>query len=65
MKIMFPKFDKVGMPLLGVAAAALFVLEAKRQLRRRTRPKSERLVENGSVAAAALPALRLDRKSVV
>ncbi|ARS36907.1 sterol desaturase family protein [Pontibacter actiniarum] len=59
MKIMFPKFDKVGMPLLGVAAAALFVLEAKRQLRRRTRPKSERLVENGSVAAAALPALRL------
>ncbi|GAB3541615.1 sterol desaturase family protein [Pontibacter brevis] len=59
MKIMFPKFDRIGMPLLGVAAAALFVLEAKRQLRTRTRPKFERLLENGSVAAAALPALRL------
>ncbi|WP_161889419.1 sterol desaturase family protein [Pontibacter russatus] len=59
MKIIFPKFDNIGMPLLGMAAAALFVLEAKRQLRRRTRPKMERLLENGSVAAAALPALRL------
>ena len=59
MKIIFPKFDNIGMPLLGAAAAALFVLEAKRQLRRRTRPKMERLLENGSVAAAALPALRL------
>jgi sterol desaturase/sphingolipid hydroxylase (fatty acid hydroxylase superfamily) len=59
MRILFPKFDKVGMPLLGVAAAALFVLEAKRQLRRRTRPMPERLLENSSVAAAALPALRL------
>ncbi|WP_439880661.1 sterol desaturase family protein [Pontibacter sp. MBLB2868] len=58
MRFLFPKFDKVGMPLLGVAAAALFVLEAKRQLRPRTRPLAERLVENGSVAAAALPALR-------
>ena len=56
---MFPKFDKVGMPLLGIAAAILFVAESKRQLRRRTRPKIERLLENGSVAAAALPALRL------
>lgn len=56
---MFPKFDKVGMPLLGIAAAVLFVLEAKRQLRKRTRPKVERLLENASVAAAALPALRL------
>ena len=56
---MFPKFDKVGMPLLGVAAAVLFVAEARRQLRRRTRPKVKRLLENGSVAAAALPALRL------
>lgn len=59
MKLFFPKFDKIGMPLLGVAAVALFVLEAKRKLRRRTRPKAERLVENGSVAAAALPALRV------
>lgn len=59
MKIIFPKFDKVGMPLLGIAAAVLFVLEAKRQLRQRTRLKAERLLENASVAAAALPALRL------
>ncbi|MHA6249491.1 sterol desaturase family protein [Pontibacter sp. CAU 1760] len=59
MKIIFPKFDLVGMPLLGVLASALFVIEAKRQLRKRTRPKVERLIENGGVAAAALPALRL------
>jgi sterol desaturase/sphingolipid hydroxylase (fatty acid hydroxylase superfamily) len=59
MKFIFPKFDKVGMPLLGVAAAALFVLEARRQLRRRTQPKTERLLRNASVAATALPALRL------
>ncbi|AKD05543.1 sterol desaturase family protein [Pontibacter korlensis] len=59
MKVFFPKFDKVGVPLLGVAAAALLILEAKRQLRRRTRPKVERLLENGSLAATALPALRL------
>ena len=59
MKIIFPKFDKVGMPLLGIAAAALFIAEANRQLRRRTRPQMERLLENGSVAAVALPALRL------
>lgn len=59
MKIRFPYFDYVGMPLLGAAAAALFVLESKRQLRKRTRPKIERLKENASVAAVALPALRL------
>lgn len=59
MKIILPKFDSIGMPLLGVAAVALFVLEAKRQLRRRTRPKIDRLLENASVAAVALPALRL------
>ena len=47
------------MPLLGIAAAALFVLESRQRLRKRTRPKLERLLENGSVAAAALPALRL------
>lgn len=59
MKIRFPYFDYIGMPLLGIAATALFVAEAKRQLRKRTRPKSERLKENASVAALALPALRL------
>ncbi|GHA65715.1 sterol desaturase family protein [Pontibacter akesuensis] len=59
MKILFPKFDKIGMPLLGVAASVLFVLEAKRQLRRRTRPKTKRLIQNASVAVTALPALRL------
>lgn len=58
-KVLFPKFDKLGVPLLGVAVAALFVLEAKWQLRRRTRPKIERLMRNGSVAAIAVPALRL------
>ncbi|RIJ37510.1 sterol desaturase family protein [Pontibacter oryzae] len=59
MKFMFRKFDTLGMPILGAAAMVLFVLERKHQLRRRTRPKKDRLVENGSVAAAAVPALRL------
>jgi len=57
--LLFPKFDKVGMPLLGVLAAGLFVFETKMALRRRRRLRTERLLENGSVAAAALPALRL------
>ncbi|MDX5480339.1 MAG: sterol desaturase family protein [Hymenobacteraceae bacterium] len=59
MKFWFPKFDKIGMPLLGMVAATLFVVEARRELRRRTRPRAERLIENGSVAAVAMPALRL------
>jgi sterol desaturase/sphingolipid hydroxylase (fatty acid hydroxylase superfamily) len=59
MKIRFPYFDYIGMPLLGAAAAILFVVETKRQLRKRTRPRAERLKENASVAATALPALRL------
>ena len=59
MKLLFPRFDKIGMPFLGLLAASLFILETKRQLRKRTRPKAERMVENASVAAAALPALRL------
>jgi sterol desaturase/sphingolipid hydroxylase (fatty acid hydroxylase superfamily) len=59
MKIRFPYFDYLGMPLLGAAALTLFVLESKRQLRKRTRPKTERLKENASVATVALPALRL------
>ncbi|QNF34675.1 sterol desaturase family protein [Adhaeribacter swui] len=59
MKIIFPKFDKWGMPLVGLAAAVYFIMEARKPLRPRTRPKPERLLINGSVAAAALPALRL------
>ncbi|WP_266204743.1 sterol desaturase family protein [Pontibacter kalidii] len=59
MKVRFPYFDTIGMPLLGLAATVLFVAEAKRQLRKRTRSKTERLKENASVAALALPALRL------
>ncbi|QMU29322.1 sterol desaturase family protein [Adhaeribacter radiodurans] len=59
MKIIFPKFDKLGMPLLGLAAATFFIIETKKQLRKRTRPKTERIIENGAVAAVALPALRL------
>ncbi len=59
MRFRFPYFDSLGMPLLGLAASVLFVAEAKRQLRKRTRPKTERLQENASVAALALPALRL------
>ncbi|MBF9252960.1 sterol desaturase family protein [Pontibacter sp. 172403-2] len=59
MKILFPKFDKLGMPLLGVAAAVLFVLEAKHRLRQPTRPRAVRLLVNAAVAAPALPALRL------
>lgn len=59
MKFRFPYFDYVGMPLLGAAAAALFILESRKKLRKRTQPKAKRLKENASVAAVALPALRL------
>lgn len=59
MRILFPKFDCIGMPLLGLLAGTLFVLESKRQLRKRTKLKEERLVENASMAMFALPALRL------
>lgn len=59
MKIKFPYFDYLGMPLLGAAVAIFFVAESKRQLRKRTRPKIERMKENASVATVALPALRL------
>ena len=59
MKFLFPKFDKVGVPLLGAVAAGLFVLQAKYQLRKRVRPVAERLFENGCVALVGLPALRL------
>ncbi|MEJ8801969.1 sterol desaturase family protein [Pontibacter sp. H249] len=58
MKIRFPYFDYLGMPLLGAAAVIFFVVESKRQLRQRTRSKVDRLKENTSVAAVALPALR-------
>ncbi|MCC9167320.1 sterol desaturase family protein [Pontibacter harenae] len=59
MRVLFPKFDKVGMPLLSIAAVALLVLESNRKLRKRVRPREERYLQNGSVAALALPALRL------
>lgn len=59
MKFLFPKFDYIGMPLLGALAATLFVMETKRQLRKKTRPKVERLIENAGVAVVSLPALRL------
>ena len=58
MKFLFPKFDKIGMPLLGAAAVALFILQGRHQLRKRVRIAEERYLENGSVALAALPALR-------
>ncbi|TXK51961.1 sterol desaturase family protein [Pontibacter qinzhouensis] len=59
MKFRFPKFDTVGAPLLAVLGVALLVLETRRQLRKPTQPKQERLLQNASVAALALPALRL------
>ncbi|WP_242917442.1 sterol desaturase family protein [Pontibacter liquoris] len=59
MKVRFPYFDTIGMSLLGTTALLLFVLESKRQLRKRTRLKPQRLKENAGVAALALPALRL------
>ena len=59
MRVLFPKFDKIGMPLLGAAAVALFILQSKYQLRKSVRPAADRFIENGSLALAALPALRL------
>lgn len=58
MKVLFPKFDKIGVPLLGAAVVTLFVWQLKRPLRRRVRVLEERFMENGSVALTALPALR-------
>ncbi|MFT2011169.1 sterol desaturase family protein [Pontibacter sp. 13R65] len=59
MKFRFPKFDKIGAPLLGMLGLALLVLETRQQLRIPSQPKLVRLRQNASVAALALPALRL------
>ena len=58
MRIAFPKFDFIGVPFLMGVAAVLLISEAARPLRKRTRPKNERLVLNSAVAATALPVLR-------
>ena len=53
------RFDKWGTPILAVVGLGLLLLETRRPLRRRTRPRPERWVRNVLVAAPSLPAMRL------
>ena len=53
------RFDRWAGPVLAVAALGLLLLETRRPLRRRTRPRPERWLRNALVAAPALPAMRL------
>jgi len=52
-------FDRWAGPALAVAALGLLLLETRRPLRRRTRPRPERWLRNAAVAAPSLPAMRL------
>jgi sterol desaturase/sphingolipid hydroxylase (fatty acid hydroxylase superfamily) len=53
------RFDRWAAPALTVVALALLLLETRRPLRRRTRPRPERWWRNVALAAPSLPAMRL------
>jgi sterol desaturase/sphingolipid hydroxylase (fatty acid hydroxylase superfamily) len=53
------RFDRWAGPALAVVALGLLLLETRRPLRRRTRPRAERWLRNALVAAPSLPAMRL------
>jgi len=53
------RFDRWAGPTLAVAALGLLLLETRRPLRRRTRPRPARWLRNAAVAAPSLPAMRL------
>ena len=53
------RFDRWAAPALAAVALALLLLETRRPLRRRTRPRPERWLRNAALAAPSMPALRL------
>ncbi|AMR26579.1 hypothetical protein A0257_05310 [Hymenobacter psoromatis] len=53
------RFDRWAGPALAVLGLGLLLLETRRPLRRRTRPRPERWPRNVLLAAPALPAMRL------
>jgi sterol desaturase/sphingolipid hydroxylase (fatty acid hydroxylase superfamily) len=53
------RFDRWATPALAVVAVALLVLETRRPLRQRTRPRPERWSRNVGLAAPSLVAMRL------
>ncbi|WP_071595167.1 sterol desaturase family protein [Hymenobacter aerophilus] len=53
------RFDKYATPVLAVLGLGLLLLETRKPLRRRTRPRTERWVRNVVLAAPSMPAMRL------
>jgi len=53
------RFDRWATPALVLVGAGLLLLESRRPLRPRTRPRAERWLRNAGLAAPALPAARL------
>jgi len=53
------RFDRWAGPALAVLGLGLLLLETRRPLRRRTRPRPERWMRNVLLAAPSLPAMRL------
>ncbi len=53
------RFDRWAGPALAVLGLGLLLLETRRPLRRRTRPRPERWTRNVLLAAPSLPAMRL------
>ena len=53
------RFDRWAGPALAVVALGLLLLETRRPLRRRTRPRPERWWRNVALATPSLPAMRL------
>lgn len=52
-------FDRWATPALVAVGLGLLLLETSRPLRRRTRPRSERWLRNGGLAAPSLAAMRV------
>ena len=57
--LLLKRFDRWAGPALAVVALGLLLLETRRPLRRRTRPRAERWTRNALLAAPSLPAMRL------
>jgi sterol desaturase/sphingolipid hydroxylase (fatty acid hydroxylase superfamily) len=53
------RFDRWAAPALAAVGLGLLLLETRRPLRRRTRPRPERWLHNALLAAPALPVARL------